>query len=506
MTDKGAAATEMAQGEAAGEPRRRGRRGRLRARKAARAAMALGVSASLLALLLLNVAPFGVELTYRVEMGSREGGDLPLRASYSLGANEYGRDFHVEGSRMADEEAAFSLNVPYRSFDRAEVRLRYVGDPEELLLGMTCARSAWREDKPVHNAALNTLGWERVEDGGVTLLQKEKTYSSVTEFSDAMKTLSDRGMPAPTVPTTAVYHADEPPMFKGEGSPAGEGTSVGMSLRGEHRARVYVREGHLQVSFSKHDLNMYAGEDPLVFRVLDAGECIFKQVVEDDGDAAASFRTSSPQEICVCLPELAEGYYALEWGCGADVLIKDIWTSSRHLAFMESLFVAQDQLHGLGPSGPLSLYTPARVVGAVTWFPEAVQEVHIDGVAPLRIDEVDEVIARELPPGIKEMRSPKRGLLLHAPGSCFGVSRESLLVPSSVPFTPDLSLQDISFILAAYTPPGRSGGAYEQVLHFDMRELDIANHLLRLVVTAPGLGSRGETVRIRSIEVKLFKG
>lgn len=474
-------------------------------RRIIRLITALAVIALLVIFLFLNLAPFGAELDYEIVMEVKDQEAKELNTYYLLGGHDYGRSFVIDGTRMASDQVIFSLNVPYRQFDRAEIVLRYEGDPEELLFGVTSGSSPWLDIEPVHNRSLNTLEWEATEENDLTLFQREPGFSSVGQFLTETIASIEQGAGWISPPDLATYYYDQLPLYKGTGQVGENGTDVPLSLRGTHTAYVYVAEGYLDLDFTKYDLNIYNDEDRMAVKVFDENECIFQHQVEDDGDPTASNQASPPQEVALALNGLGDGFYKIVWECGMDVLFKDIHVSSRHFSFMDSVFMVQDQLYGLGISGPVSLYTPADIIAAETWHPESMQDLIVDGEPVVRVDKVAEAFTQDLPPGIKEITISNPDLLLNAPGSSFGVSEDSLLIPSSVPYSQALPLDDIRYILADYALPAEYDGGYKRELFFDLRELDVGGNTLQLLLTAPGLMSRGEEIDIISIEVRLVK-
>ncbi|MBN2027612.1 MAG: hypothetical protein JW854_12720 [Actinobacteria bacterium] len=474
-------------------------------RRAIRLIAALAVIALLVLFLFLNLAPFGAELDYDILMEVEDKEANELNSYYLLGSYDYGRRFVIDGTRMASDQIVFSLKVPYQHFDRAEIAVEYRGDPEELLFGITSGSSPWLDIEPVHNRSLNALEWKATQEDDLILFQKEPGFSSVGQFLAETTASIEQGTSWISPPDLSTYYYDRLPLYRGTGQVGENGTYVPLSLRGTHAAYVYVAEGYLDLEFTKHDLNIYNDEDAIAVKVFDENECIFQHQVEDDGDPTASDQASPPQEVDLTLDGLGDGFYRIVWECGMDVLFKDIHVSSRHFSFMDSVFMVQDQLYGLGVSGPVSLYTAAGILAAETWHPESMQDLIVDGEPLVSVDKVAEPFTEDLPPGIKEITISNPDLLLNAPGSSFGVSEESLLIPSSVPYSQALPLEDIRYILADYALPDYRDGGYVRELFFDLRGLEVGGNTLQLLLTAPGLVSRGEEVDIISIEVRLVK-
>lgn len=474
-------------------------------RRAIRLIAALSVIALLALFLVLNLAPFGAELDYEIvmEAGGDEAGEL--KPYYLLGGHEYGRRFVIDGTSMVNDQIVFSLKVPYQHFDRAEITLRYRGEPEELMFGITSGSSTWLDTEPVHNRSLNALEWEATQEGDLILFQKEPGFSSVGRFLAETMASIERGSGWVSPPRLATYYYDQLPMYKGAGQAGEDGTHIPLSLRGTHTAYVYVTEGRLDLDFIKHDLNIYDDGDTITVKVFEEKECIFQHQVEDDGDPTASNQASPPQEVDLTLSGLEDGFYRIVWECGMDVLFKDIHVSSRYFSFMGSIFMVQEQLYGLGISGPAYLYTPADIIAVETWHPESMQDLIVDGEPLVSVDKVAEAFTQDLPPGIKEITISNPDLLLNAPGSSFGVSEESLLIPSSVPYSQSLPLEDIEYILADYGLPTDCGDCHEREMFFDLRELDVGGNTLQMLLTAPDLVSGGGEIDLLSIRVRLVK-
>ncbi len=157
-------------------------------RKWLRPLIALAACGVLLLFLLLNYAPRGAEVRYSISM---EGAEPALKSTYALGQNDYARDFTIQGTRMAGDQVAFYLNVPYQQYERALVKVAYRGDPEELLVkvGNGTGETA---TEPVSNRLLNGLDWARTGEGELMLLQREPLFSSVEEFMDSPRGIGRR--------------------------------------------------------------------------------------------------------------------------------------------------------------------------------------------------------------------------------------------------------------------------------------------------------------------------
>ncbi len=473
-------------------------------RRSYRAAFGAAVLSILALLLYVNAAPSGAEVRYEIIM---QAGEAPtaMRSSYSLGGYSDARRFTVNGSRMASDQVVFTWKVPYGRFDRAEAVVRYRGDPEELLLGIKGGASKWLETKPVHCRMLNELPWDRIEEKGLTLFQRENAYATIHDFLGSRRAVIGQGMGRLSPSDLAAYYFDGLPYYKEKAGEKARMLDIGLNLRGAHKAIAYIDDGRLELSFDKYDLNMYEGGDNLSFNVFRKGENVYGATMKDDGDTAASYITSSPQGMSIALDGLQDGFYTLVWDCGPDVLFRDLRLSCKWASFLDRVFMAQGELYGLERSGTVSLYTSARIMALETWHAETLQEVSVDGVMTITLSEPGVPVTTDLASGIKEIAVRNPNLLLNSPGFSFAVSRDSLLIPSYETFSPTLSLQGIDYIIANYSAPTMVDGAWERRIELDLKGREMDGNTLQLLITSPGLASSEVELDLISIELTLFK-
>jgi hypothetical protein len=170
--------------------------------------------------------------------------------------------------------------------------------------------------------------WSVLQEDGRLLLQREKHFSSITDFIANLP-------PAKEVSTFGLNlgkHPDQP-------SNAPEGINkIRQSLRGSHWIRLTVTEENpkIQMTVEKYDLNELTGPDRLTAFVYGPDRIVkFARTIEDDGNASDDRVPGALQSIEVALSDLPAGEYQVALLANEEVVIKSIETTNQ-FGYLES--------------------------------------------------------------------------------------------------------------------------------------------------------------------------
>ncbi|MDI6821516.1 MAG: hypothetical protein QMD66_01360 [Actinomycetota bacterium] len=456
-----------------------------------------------------NVAPFGATVTYKMDL--TEGSEniaipTPLVPSAALSRDKKGAYYQIPQQKMTTDQVTFDLKVPYTKFATAEVKIKYQGDPEEFLVGVRDIATGQCIFKPVHNKSLNALTWNRLQSNGLTLFQRKKRFASVGDF-----------IANPPVPKSkkaekariATYHYEFVQRPRVEISKVNEGTEIDASLRGPHTFYIYVKDQPLEFALNKQDINWYEGPDPLNINIFSGSKLIHSQIVPDDGDASNSGKPSKLQKVEVMAPDLKEGVYKIVLECGVDVVIKDLESQQKYLCFEEKVFLADHDLYKIGPTKENTLYTNGKKLSAMSWHMPGLQTLHINDNRKLVLNKENESFSVNLGRETNKIVTEKGDIVLSSEGGYFAFSKDSLFDPIPVktaPYSKDLVLTDIDYIVADYTIPAKRKGVWRtNSVTIDLTEIEAKDNKLNFVLHAPGLTGRGEEIVLGSIEITLKK-
>jgi len=483
-------------------------------RKKARAA-SIFVAVTVFAVLIYkNVAPFGATIIYKIDLD--EGSEnitipTPLTPSTLLGRNGKGTYYRIRQQKMLTDQVAFDLKVPYARWDKVEVKIRYQGDPEELLVGFN--DPAIRDPanghyavKPIHNKSLNSLDWSRVESNHLTLFQWKRRFANINDFiANSGISLHNKDTAKQNIATYYYEFSQQPKIETGK---ANDGAEVDASLRGSHIFYVYLKGVPLEFSFTKQDINWYEGADPLNVGVYSGARLVHSQSVPDDGDAASSYKTFKSQKIKVHVPNLKEGVCKVVLDCGMDVVIKGLKSRQKYLSFEGKLFLADHELYRMEATRASTLYTNAKKLDAISWHKPALQTLQINNRQSLVLNKQNKSFSLSLTRGKSKIVTEKGDIILSSEGGYFAFSEDSLFDPvpfKTVPYSKDLLPYNIDYIMAGYTVPKRKGAWRTNSVILDLSGVKIKDNKLGFVLSSPGLVQRGEEIVLGSVEITLTK-
>ncbi|MFA6512081.1 MAG: hypothetical protein WCV86_03100 [Patescibacteria group bacterium] len=170
--------------------------------------------------------------------------------------------------------------------------------------------------------------WDVVREGDMVLLQREPQYGSIAEFTTSPPpgnevmllntTLGNPSLPADTED--------------------GDARHMNISLLGTHTFYAYIENEPLDISFSKQDANLKNGPDRITAFVYNqAGERLFAETLQDDGDETQSTRRGPGQTMHIFLDGIPTGIYRLVLEANSDVVITSIAASTSQLVLTDVL-------------------------------------------------------------------------------------------------------------------------------------------------------------------------
>ncbi len=461
-------------------------------------------------MLFKNVAPFGAVVTYKVDLeGDSKNITLPdpLTPSSTLGKDETGAYYQIAQQKMTTDQVTISCRVPYENLASAEVKIKYQGDPEELIVGVRDS-TTWQllASAPIHDKSLNELPWYKVEDANQTLFQRENMFQTVDDFLIAQHANLLRNDNGETVSTIAIYYHD----FVQRSAPeidmsrVNDGTVVDDSLRGHHDFSVFVGDKPLEFAFTKQDINWYKGPDPLDINIYSGTRLIYSQNVPDDGDSSDSHKPQESQHVEISVADLEEGVYEVFLDCGNDVIIKDFTSRQKYLCFNGRLFLAGHELYNIEPTKSSVVYTNAKTLVVSICHSVAFQTLSLGHEQELLVDRVDEAYTCELSQEITEIIIEKGSITLVTKDGSFAFSDSSFFTLVDVmPYSKDIFLPDIDYIIADYIIPHEEKALMVNTVALDLSSVKVEDNKLNFTLEAPGLEGRQEEIVLDSIEITL---
>ena len=252
-------------------------------------------------------------------------------------------DIKGEG-KMIGDPVYFALYTP-RRFSFAELTLKYKRVEEDEVLSLDCSsctapiieagvlvdKNAWRYDlQPIENRILQqlTMAWDTTQEGEILFLQKEKNYSSISEFLENPPDLEKLAL--------YNYNFDHEYLLSDYASSTDE-QIIDIALRGAYEFYTYLAGEPLNFTFSFIDINKNKDIDEIdVFLYYNGGLIASKHL--DDDDEEGDSGNKSPERIMEFdFANLPKGVYKLEVKVNDDIITNNIKTSQVKLAFNRGL-------------------------------------------------------------------------------------------------------------------------------------------------------------------------
>ncbi|MCG2796509.1 MAG: hypothetical protein L6427_11735 [Actinomycetia bacterium] len=481
-------------------------------RRVTRAVVVLVAAGIVVVLAYLHAAPFGakVVLDFGFDGESRNVRMLePFTYSTALGTDENGVVYEIPQLKMTTDEVTFDVRVPYQSFDRLEAKIKFRGDPDELLIGILGKTNSEYEFMPVNNRSLNQLNWDKIEGGDCTLFQREREFETVDGFLRAVPSISQES-PYRVFPysiSTYYYQLSQP---KPDINPAraNEPLRIDATLRGPHSFYTYTTGGRPTLSLTKQDINISQGGDPLVVHFLKGDEVVHSWEILDDGDTSASIVPGKPQRITMTAPLSEKGVYRIVFDCSEDVLISDISFSENYLCVYERVFLANHDIYMVGPTKGTTLYTNAQRFTALMWHPQFCQMIEVDGERSVLLKEGSTAVSEQLEGDLSTIKTEMGDVVIEVPESCLAFSRDSFFDPfplKTLEYDKSTDLGGVEYIITSYTIPEKVGESFAKTVSMSARDIIPSDGKLRFMISAPNLARAHGEVVIESLELTLIK-
>lgn len=465
----------------------------------------------------LAFSPLGAAVNYSVVGHDSASGKIrtlnPFGSEVVVRQTGSGMELKSSSAKMTSNDLTVELRVPFQNVKRAHVKIKYrfQQDPRAFYCGfILLKRSNDYNLQAIQMPGLDLLGWNRVEQNGLALLQKEKVYESVQQFLDALPTFKKSdpsGGQEPSIGAYGNYVVQPQPDI--DISKVNRGTTIDATVRGKHEAHVYVKDKPLELNLKKLDMNLAVGEDHLKIKVFSEEKEVETLLVPDDGNMSADHNLTGPEKVRLYLPGLEEGSYMIQFECSDDVLMQDIKSQQRYLVFSERVFLADNQVYGAGPSKPVTLHSNTNKLVMTPLHPEALQTVIINGKSELSLNVLYRTFLYESSDPITEVTTEKGGVTIASDDKVyFAFDKSSFYDPFPViieDYSPESDILKLDMIVTTYASPEKEGDWYSRELTFDMEDAVVEENYLNFKLACPGLVDSGNSISIQSLEIRLEK-
>jgi hypothetical protein len=409
---------------------------------------------------------------------------------------------HGEAMQAILDEPAFFFVHPHREdfFDEGAFDVWFQNEslPMVELGGLARQHPETYTILPLHNRLIDESTWSRIDQDGLVLLQREKTYDSIEAFFSS----------PPSRDQVAVYRTDfDVPYRLADYQPTTVTQTIDVSLRGHHEFKTYIQDETLFFTFSYMDMNRDEGEDIVQVTVFNQdGQPVAEARAADDRNASHDAVVDQGLKTLVLSAYgLPEGVYKVVMNTTRDVFFRKIVTSQQKIVFLNTVFLG-DEIGYREPSRGATLYTEAKRLRFQTRHAEGVQSVTATGQT-LEIAEPYEWYTLTFPEGgLESMVVPSGDVEIVTEGK-FAFSSSQYFNPDPVALNAYSTLEQlgVDYVLARYQSPRREGNWLVATVPFVVRDLYEEDQTWKFSFSTPLIAELDASLLIHRIDTTLKK-
>ncbi len=397
------------------------------------------------------------------------------------------------------EDPAFFFLHPHREefFDEVvfEVWFKNESMPIVELGGLARVNPETFTLYPLHNRLIDESSWNRIDEDGLVLLQREDTYDSLADF------FAD----PPSRDEVAVYRTSFDVPYRIEGyQPTAAVQIIDVSLRGHHEFKTYIRDETLSFTFRYMDMNRDEGEDVVQVTVFnERNQPVAEARASDDGNTSDDAVVDQGlKELKLAAYSLPEGVYKVVMNTTRDVFFREIQTPQQKVVFLNTLFVG-DEVGYREPSEGATLYTQSKRLRLQTRHAEGVQTITA-GNQTLNIAQPYEwytlTFADE---GLERVVLPTGDVEIVTDGK-FAFSPSQYFNPDPVSLNAYTTIEQlgVDYVLARYESPRKQGDWLVATVSFVAWDLYEEDETWKFSFSTPLIEELGAKLLIHRIDTR----
>jgi len=415
-----------------------------------------------------------------------------------------------ELAKITGDPVYFSVFTP-RTFSQAKVTITYQNNLTAktpiISAGVLVDNIVWRYRLvPLENALIDNelASWDKLRNGDILLLQKNKKFGSVAEFLTALKNQNHNLCSGDILDCIAFYNTDGLASYL----PAETLTQkiypfqpIDIPLQGTHQFYfTYEANSKMDFAFDFTDLNLNKNSDPVVISIYKGEEKIFSQTIADGfgGESSGQVRNFS---VPVSYQAPSSGLYKLEIKAGDDIVIKKINKAPSALTAIRRLRPVNVA------SLPISFWTDSSFILATTNNPASLQTLNFGG-HNFSLSEAYrqfEFLNKEI--GIKQVTLNHDDIILENDG-VFSFAAEDFFNPEFKEIDRHFIINsDLEYVLAKYQTPQVIDNNFKQAtVVLNTKEAYREKGKYSFMISVPGLSLENKgNLLISNIKVE-FSG
>ena len=457
----------------------------------------IGIAIIFAFLLYKYIAPFGKSVSYKFT--------LPLPGAEEITEFSPKKDsiLKIPSQIITTSQSRLSLTLLSKDIQSIQATLKYKKGPKEVMLGVRGDEKDSFISKPFYHSWLQDLDWKKIEENGFILWQRDKGYSSISEFVNH----------PPLGSEVASYYADSDrlSLLQSVQSEKQGNVVIDTPLRGNHTMLVQVTHAPLTIQVSKQDLNNYVGEDTLKITIAKGSATVAEATIPDDGITDAGGLKLQPQEKTITADKIDPGTYKVNFSCSggnADSLITRISVNQQKAVFENTVFILANK--------PTTVFTNAKTILLKTFHDTGLQTVKLDDTESLVIDkslkeytfDLKTLAGKDKKSSLYKLVSPKNDLIFKGDGY-FAFSEDAFFNPnviSSVDVNTLNNWNGINYVLTTWQKAKKDGDWLISSVSFDPKMLHIVGDKLYFSLEMPDFAKSGGELEIDSLDIEVKSG
>ncbi|PIT94014.1 hypothetical protein COU00_01240 [Candidatus Falkowbacteria bacterium CG10_big_fil_rev_8_21_14_0_10_43_11] len=395
--------------------------------------------------------------------------------------------------KIIGEPVYFNLNTQ-RTFNEAKLTLTYRDDGGNNIieLGLQADKQKNYFLKPLENKIVDSLSWNKIEQDGVVLLQREQKFKSIDEFL----------INIPPREEILTYQYNLTPRQKiASYSPSTQLTTINQPLRGAYQFYTYVKNEPLDFNLTFSDLNINQGADDVKIVVYYQNKPITEKTLPDARGGEEGRQKTSAGDFNLNLSDLQEGFYKIAVNANDDVITEKISTAQKIASFINRIWLANNNNEGAA-----TLFSDAPEVTISTLNAASLQTVLVNK-QELIIPETYRQFSLPTRQNKSEIKIAKSDVIISGAG-VFSFADNSLYNPDYKKMTKasDVDAEKVNYIITTYSPAQTTGEWKTKTVSFDLTNAFRYENNYNFMISAPGLiadDGAEDYVEIKNIKIEL---
>jgi hypothetical protein len=432
--------------------------------------------------------------------------------------------------KIIGEPAYFNLNTQ-RTFNDAKITLTYrdTGQNNIIELGLQADKQKNYFLKPVENKIIDKLAWNKIEQNGVILLQREPKFTSIAEFLKNLNELKREEI--------LTYHYDLPPIQKitKEGEQAlarlqAQNNNI-PPLRGAYQFYTYVKNEPLDFNFIFSDLNINKDADDVKITIYRDNIPLAEKELADGRGGEEEREAMKAGEMKLNLADLPEGFYKIAVSANDDIITEKISSNQKIISFINRIWLAEystvisttrrlggeeksstdtdflpSQTRVRNDKNNINIYTDAPEITASTLNAASLQTILVNG-KELKLSETYRQFSLPAKQNKSELKLEKSDVIISGAG-VFSFTDGAFYNPNykKMVKATDVDAEKINYIIAAYAPAQTADEWKTKTVSFDLTNAFRYENNYSFMISAPGLiadDGKEDYIEIKDIKVEL---